>query len=238
MKCYDALRILVFVSIAAVACGESQAGPADLEPASDTSIYRSRPHIVWSDTPHGLAPGIAGDGRSRDGSTGGVRNEYRSRYCGVWGELAAEPEGSGELAADVDREYTAAMAAACGPPRSMTIHAGGELGDMTIAPHFTVRNVAHLSVGESRSEIATFWLYHPNCNRIVFNSFMPGGNAALVTRLDDGSGLSRQWRIESQGDHMATCIRDGNQEIPIGAPFTLPFSFTVTELLYPFTRYP
>lgn len=59
MKCDDALRILVFISIVAVACGESQAGPADLEPAPDTSFYRSRPHIVWSDAPHGLAPGLS-----------------------------------------------------------------------------------------------------------------------------------------------------------------------------------
>jgi hypothetical protein len=82
MNCYDASRIPLIIAIVVAACGESQAGPADLE-LPDTSFYRSRPHIVWSDAPHGLAPGIEGDGRSQDGSIEQVRNEYRSHYCDV-----------------------------------------------------------------------------------------------------------------------------------------------------------
>jgi hypothetical protein len=152
--------------------------------------------------------------------------------------LANEPGGSGDFSAHRDREYTTNMSASCGARRTITVHAGGNLGDLTIAPYFTVRNVAQLSVGESRSDIATFWLYRTNCHRIVFNRFQPGGNDVLIARLDNGSGPTRQWRIESQGAHMAVCIGDGQSEAPLGPAFSLPFSFVVTELLYPFTRYP
>jgi hypothetical protein len=241
MKCHDALRIPLSIAIVVAACGGSQAGPADLE-LPDTSFYRSRPHIVWSDAPHGLAPGIEGDGRARDGSTTGVRNEYQTRYCGVWGEMWTEPGSSGEMGVHFDFEYTAAMAASCGPPRSLTFHLGGEFGDITRAPQINVNGLTHLAVGESRSRIVTFNFFQflPNCRMVTFNGQWPPLNDARITRLDDGSGAVRQWRVESQGSHLAHCLvsNSGGLQIPYGEPIFLPFSFVVTELLYPFTRYP
>lgn len=220
------------------ACGESEGTPA--APELEPPFYRSRPHIVWSDAPHGFAPGIEGDGRARDGSTSGIRNEYQAYHCGVWGELRTDPGGSGEMAVDFDVQYTSAMAASCGARRSLTFHLG-DLGDISPSHVFNLVGLTNLDVGESRSQILQFNLYQalPDCHMVHFNGQWPPVEDARMTRLDDGSGPVRQWRVESQGSHLAQCLRaSGGSRVPVGEPIFLPFSFVVTELLYPFETYP
>jgi hypothetical protein len=50
----------------------------------------------------------------------------------------------------------------------------------------------------------------------------------------------RQWRVESQGSHQAVCVtyKPNGAINTVGPWYYLPFSFVVTEVSYPWSKYP
>jgi hypothetical protein len=65
----------------------------------------------------------------------------------------------------------------------------------------------------------------------------------LITRLPDvpgANGYVKQFRVQSQGSHRAECIDLGNggKLIDTGVSHFAPFSYTVTEVPYPYPSYP
>lgn len=239
------------LAITALLAGACQNGPTLSPVGADSPLFAkpggggkadtdARANLVWSDAPHGFTPGIEGDKRSRDGSTTGTLDEYQGSYCGVYAKLFAGGIGSEDLDADFDAAYASDMLSSCGAARSLTLHLGGSLGDVVFGPHFIVRWLTHLAVGESRLQYMGFGMQQPSCQRVMFDSQYSGASDARITRLDDAGPSARQWRVESQGTRAAQCLelkRNGTL-YPVGDPIFLPFSFTVTEVPYPYPTYP
>ena len=243
---------LVLTALAAYGCSGDRPNPTEMtglqaafgkQPSGGGATKTdtdSRALIVFSDAPHGVAPGVEGDSRSKDGSTNGTPDEYQGSYCGVFAKLFTGAGGSGNLDADFGANYTSTMSSSCGSARSLTFHLGGALGDVVYAPHFVVQGLALLAVNESRPQAVGFGIQQPNCQRVRFDSQYSGVTDGRITRLDDGSTGVRQWRVESQEPHKAQCLamRKNGTLYPAGDPIVLPFSYTVTEVPYPYPTYP
>ena len=249
MQCRQRMLLCCGSALLATACHEaptvSDPDKLGIDPVAskggpDRVDSDSRVAIVWAADPHGLSPGVEGDGRARDGGTSGTLNEYQGAFCGVYAKLYSGPGESGDLNADFDALVTSESLSTCGPPRSLLFHLGGSLGDVRFGPHFVVHDLTHFAPGESRLQVVGFGIQQPNCQRVRFDSQYPGASDARVSRLDDASTTVRRWRVESQGAHTARCTlldKRGNL-YPVGDPIVLPFSYTVTEVPYPYPRFP
>lgn len=246
MKRFAMPTLVLLATAAIVGCEDSQppTDPGSVAPqlgkGGGTVDTRPRANIVWSDSPHGLVPGIEGDSRSKVGSTTGTLDEYQGDFCGVSARLFALAGETGDLNADFDTYYTSTMFSACGTARRQTFHLGGTLGNVVFAPHFVVRGLTHLAVGQSRSQYMGFGIQQTECQRVMFDSQYSGASDARITRIDDGTTSPRQWRVESQSPHTAQCVKSTKNGTlyAVGSPIYLPFSFTVTEVPYPYPTYP
>lgn len=216
----------------------------------------SRANLVWADSVVingiGVPAGIRGDGRLKDGSTamGTPSNEYQGSLCGVVATLYTGTGESADLDYTPDAAYTSAMQAAChGGPRLYRLYLSADsaqLNDsaLTAGPHSVARALATLSPGASVTQWEGFGIQQPNCPNLMFNDAFPPSRNLRYTRVADvvvGGRTVRQWRIESQGTHVAACVANGNKPgtyVPTGATYFVPFSLTVTEVPYPFPSFP
>jgi hypothetical protein len=180
--------------------------------------------------------GIRGDGRLKTGvaSTGSPSNEYQGDFCGVYGMLG--PTATFNI--DPDINWISSMQSTCGGKRLFNFYLNGlDATPTALGPHSVVDSFSAISVGASATREARFGVQLPNCGGLRFTDAFPPSNNALVTRLPDvatPTGVGRQWRIESQGSHLAACIVVGKagRVSATGVTYYLPFSITVTEEPY------
>ena len=203
----------------------------------------SRANYVFADSVDlaaaGTAPqwsktGIRGDGRLKNGaaSTGSPSNEYEGGSCGVDATLGS----TATFNTDPDHGWTSAMQATCGGMRLFNFYLNGLGGAPTpIGPHSVVDAFSGLAVGASTTREARFGVQQSTCDGLRFTNAFPPSNNARVTRLPDVStptGFVKQWRIESQGSHLAACILVGKagRVTFTGVTYYLPFAITVREV--------
>lgn len=201
----------------------------------------SRANYVFADSvnlavaggaPQWTTTGIKGDGRLKTGvaSTGSPSNEYEGGSCGVDATLGS----TATFNTDPDHGWTSALQ--CGSPRMFNFYLNGLNGTPTaIGPHSVVDAFSGLAVGASTTRESRFGVQQSTCDGLRFTNAFPPSNNARVTRLPDVSGpagLVKQWRIESQGSHLAACILVGKagRVTFTGTTYYLPFSITVTEV--------
>lgn len=201
----------------------------------------SRANFVFADSVNlaaaGSAPqwtptGIKGDGRLKSGvaSSGSPSNEYQGDFCGVYATLGS----TATFNVDPDINWTSSMQ--CGGRRLFNFYLNGLGGTPTaIGPHSVVDSFSGLSVGASANREARFGVQLSTCDGLRFTDAFPPSNNARVTRLPDvasPTGLVKQWRIESQGSHLAACIVVGKagRVTSTGVTYYLPFAITVTEV--------
>jgi hypothetical protein len=213
----------------------------DASPLAAQSV--SRADYVFADSVNvaaaGSAPqwtmtGIKGDGRLKNGaaSTGSPSNEYQGGSCGVDGTLGS----TATFNTDPDHGWTTAMQATCGGPRLFNFYLNGLGGAPTaIGPHSVTDAFSGLAVGASTTRESRFGVQLSTCDGLRFTNAFPPSNNARVTRLPDvpgATGFVKQWRIESQGSHLAACILVGKagRVTFTGTTYYLPFAITVTEV--------
>lgn len=201
----------------------------------------SRANFVFADSvnvaPSGSAArwtttGIKGDGRLKNGvaSSGSPSNEYEGGSCGVDATLGS----TATFNTDPDHSWTSALQ--CGSPRMFNFYLNGLSGTPTaIGPHSVVDSFSGLAVGAAVTREARFGVQQSTCDGLRFTNAFPPSNNARVTRLPDvvrSTGLVKQWRIESQGSHLAACILVGKagRVTWTGVTYYLPFSITVTDV--------
>jgi hypothetical protein len=223
--------------------------PAFAKGATDT---KSRANLVWADLVNVASPGapenwqpagIQGDNRNKYGVVGGLpSDEYQGAHCGVVAFIFNQSTNdSGDLKVDIDVGYTASMAQSCGPVRTHNFYlAGTSAAPTPIGGEFYAVSIWQLGPGESRLQGLAFATQGqlPNC-KLWFDNAFPPANHVRVTRLPNLGGV-RQWRVESQGSHIASCTvadKRGNS-VPTGVSYYLPFSVLVTEVPYPFPTFP
>ena len=251
----SSFRIAAVFSLAAfAACAKSDSDRSMMEPdggarfgKGGSTDTRPRANVVWADSVTingtGVAAGIRGDGRLKDGSasTGSPSNEYQAAWCGV-----AAFDNNNDLDFKPNSNWTSSMAPACGSQRMYMFYLNGPDGSPTAnAPHSIAGGLWTLAVGQSSTQSQAFGLALPGCGLLVYNDsakYSPS-NSPLQTRLPDvvvNGVTERQWRIESQGTHLAACATynpNGSLKT-VGPWYYLPFSLTVTELSYPWSTYP
>ena len=211
---------------------------------------QSRAIFTWADSvnvavsgvaPNWVAAGIRGDGRDKYGQPA-LTSEHEGDFCGVSAFLG---DTYASLNADVDFYYTSTMAAKCGSSRKWRFYFdSASTPTYTYAPHVVVMYLGTLSVGQSMSQADKFGINQRDCDILEFDDAYPPANNFLIIRLPDvagANGMVRQWRIQSQGSHRAMCIvrsSNGGKLINTGVSHFLPFSYTLTEVPYPFPTYP
>jgi hypothetical protein len=210
----------------------------------------SRAVLVWDDsvTINGVAvaAGIRGDGRNRFGQAAAPVNEYQGDFCGVRGFIYDQSGESGNLEFDSDTYYLASMAPACGASRSLSFYLAGQSAAPIIAsPHVLGTAIWPLLNGESRLVAQRFGMQNTtSCGELDFNSVYSGSNNVRLTRLSDGTdagGLAvRRWRIESQGNHTAACVKmqANGKFADSGLRYYLPFGVTITQVRNPSPTFP
>jgi hypothetical protein len=208
----------------------------------------SRSNLVWDDLVVAGVPsaGIRGDGRNRYGQTAEPLNEYQAEFCGVRGFLYDGRGESGNLDFDPDTYYDAAtMASTCGSARVMNFNIGSATAiaaspTVTLGPHVIVAGLWQMMPGQSRLQPQTFGMQGGFSCRLDFDAQYTGASKVRVTRLADVGGV-RQWRLESQGNHVAACVtqdpKSGKWK-DTGVRYYLPFAATITQVPYPFAVYP
>ncbi len=245
-------------AVLAAGCGEQQtdvAGPRGAGPAfARTQIdSNSRANFVWADSIRfngvWVPAGIRGDGRLKDGSpaTGTPSNEYQGRWCGVAADLSTVGTApSGDMNYTPGINYTSSMQTACqGGPRVYEVYLSSDSGHLNPSPvasgtHSIARGLANLAPGAVVSQ----WEGFVSSCYLMFNDAFPPSQSLRYTRLADVvvSGRTvRQWRIESQGSHIAACVVTGAKPgafVPTGVTYFVPFALTVTEVPYPYSTYP
>lgn len=243
----------VIVGIFVVACTQvSEPSSVAVTPAlryAKPVDMQSRAIFTWADsvdiapagaTPNWVTAGIRGDGRNRYGQPATI-SEYEGDFCGVSAFLG---DTYASLNADVDFYYTSTMAPKCGSSRQWGFYFdGATTPTYRYAPHVIVMYLGTLAVGQSISQADQFGINQPNCDILEFNDAYPPANNFVITRLPDvagQTGVVRQWRVSSQGSHRAMCTVRGNggKIINTGVSHFLPFSYTLTEVPYPFPTYP
>ena len=203
----------------------------------------SRANFVFADSvnvaPAGSAPqwtvtGIRGDGRLKTGvaASGSPSNEYEGGSCGVYGTLGS----TATFNVDPDVDWTSAMQATCGGRRLFNFYLNGLTGAPTaVGPHSVTDSFSGLAVGASTTRESRFGVQLSTCDGLRFTNAFPPSTNARVTRVADvatPAGPAKQWRIESQGSHLAACILVGKagRVTFTGVTYYLPFSITVTEV--------
>ena len=202
-----------------------------------------RANMVWAEQVtidgNSVPAGIYGDRRDKKGTLGGTpAHEYQGAFCGVAAKFFP---GStlGELNADYDGNYASTMEPNCGPRRTLNFRLEGLADPLVSAPHFVMRNMWHMAVGDSRLQYMGYGIQLSDCQRVMFDSQYAGASDVRITRLADADGV-RQWRVETQGTHRAMCVvstKNGTLK-PTGVTHYLPFSVIATEVPYPYQTYP
>ncbi len=203
----------------------------------------SRAVLAWNDQVGGIPTAITGDGLDRQALTIGTLNTYEGQFCGVHGKIFNTPSASnsGDLVFDPDFNYPSQT---CGPARYLNFYLSYDATSqqrgaaLHLAPFMNVPRIWAIPSGETSVQNMPIAVNQPGCASLVFNSDRyPGSDNVLVTRLDDGSG-ARAWRVESFGGHLAMCtVTQHGKDVANGTRY-LPFSFTVTEVFYPYPSYP
>jgi hypothetical protein len=246
-------------AMVAAGCGDQGGDPAGPVPAvAKTRVdLNSRANFVWDDSilVNGawLAAGIRGDGRLKDGSpaAGTPCNEYHGAWCGVAATLATDgtaPSGDMDFTPGVN--YTSSMQTAChGGPRVYNFYLSSDAAHLkpsalASGPHSIARGLANLAPGAAVAQWEGFGIGQANCSILMFNDLFPPSQSLIYTRLPDvavGGTTVRQWRIESQGSHVAACVHTGSKSgtyVLEGTYYFVPFALTVTEVPYPYSSFP
>jgi hypothetical protein len=212
----------------------------------------SRAHLVWADqvdvatagSPADWQPaGIQGDDRNRFGVAGGLpSDEYQGAFCGVAAFIFnSRPTESGTLKVDPDSEYLTSMASSCGPARSFHFYLDGPGQPPTpIGALTNVDAIWSLAPGAVVLQSLSFANQGATTScKLWFDDAYPPASHARITRLAD-VGAARQWRIESQGSHRASCTTPDKRgrPVPTGVSHYLPFAVTVTEVPPPHPTFP
>jgi hypothetical protein len=258
MSRYAKWSALVLVAIAgACADDHSFAIPTRPDATGATPAFarapdtQSRANLLWADSVNiavsGGAPswrpaGIRGDGRDRYGKSA-TFSEYQGNVCGVYGQFGSTADAS--LNVDPDFGYTTSMLTACGSSRLYRFYFdGATIPNFTFGPHHVVLNLGYLAVGQSTTQDIFYGIQQSTCGRLYYSNAYAPSNNALITRLADttsANGLvAPRWLVQSQGTHRAMCINLGNggKLINTGVSHFAPFSYTVTEVPYPYPTYP
>jgi len=256
------LLIWTVVAVLAAGCGDHGpdvigprgAGPAFARAKVDSN---SRANFVWADSIlfNGIwvPAGIRGDGRLKDGSpaSGTPSSEYQGGWCGVAATLAtAGTAPGGDMNYTPGVNYTSSMAIPCaGGPRLYEFYLSSDsahLNPLPLAsgPHSIASGLANLAPGAVVTQWEGFGIQQSNCSTLMFNDLFPPSQSLRYTRLADvviGGRTVRQWRIESQGSHVAACVKNGAKPgtyVLQGPFYYVPFALTVTEVPYPYSSYP
>ncbi len=252
------------VLVLAVACTDSgtpaglpMARPQFAKPTGKTIDTHPRANLLWDDLPGSdgtPTAGIRGDRRDRFGSPAAL-TEYQGADCGVRGIIYDGRGESGNIDVDTDTDYTTDMSADCGERRNMLLYVGDDqaIGAVatTIYPHLIMEGVWSVPTGQTADRRVTFGLQGlgPACV-LAFDGQYPGATSARVTGLPtvqvmNANGdlvTARQWRVESQGNHLVACLKPSKggryPYADSGVRYYLPFAATVTAVPYPYETYP
>ncbi|MEO7502684.1 MAG: hypothetical protein ABIW94_08610 [Gemmatimonadaceae bacterium] len=153
---------------------------------------------------------------------------------------------SGNLEVDPDTYYGSSMGTACGSRRTMSFYLSGQSAAPTnAAPHILGSPIWQLAPGEVRVQPQRFGMQLViSCGELDFDSQYAGASNVRETRLADGVDASgaavRRWRIESQGNHYAACVKmqTNGKFVDSGLRYYLPFGVTVTQVRYPYPTFP
>jgi len=249
-------KALLAAVTAALACTDGTTGPGPTQTPRPSLAQGdndlSRAHLIWADlvnvAPSGLPAdwhpsGIQGDDRDRLGIAGGTpSDEYQGRFCGVAAFIwNARPSQDGSLNIDPDAEYAFAMSSSCGLPRTFRFLLNGPGGSPTdVGAHITVTGIWKLAAGASVLQSQVVGMQNAiNSCQLRFDDAFPPANHIRVTRLAN-VGSARQWRVESQGSHRASCtvLDKRGRPVATGVSHYLPFSVTVTEVPPPAPSFP
>lgn len=187
--------------------------------------------------------GLQGDGRLKDGSSAnGGDSEYQGQFCNAGGRIFnTGPTGNiaGHLNFDPDNGFNAY----CGAPRFYKLFLGGANAAPTQAsPYARVDAIWYMGPGEVALKPVGFEVALTNCAVLRFDDAFPPSQNLRISRLPDVNsvrGTVRQWRIDSRGNHTATCVNTGRgNKTSVGASYYMPLSIIVTEVLYPAPAYP
>ena len=253
---------LVVAVMLAIGCsdqGTDVAGPRTAAPAfARTQVdSNSRANLVWADAVliNGVwvPAGIRGDGRLKDGSsaTGPLSNEYQGGWCGVAATLATTGTSpGGDMNYTPGISYTSSMQTACsGGARVYEFYLSADSAHLNptalvFGPHSIARGLANLAPGAAITQWEGFGIQQATCSILMFNDLFPPSQSLRYTRLPDvvvNGRTVRQWRIESQGSHIAACVKNGSKPgtyVLQGPYYYVPFALTVTEVPYPYSSYP
>jgi hypothetical protein len=188
-------------------------------------------HLKW------VPAGIRGDGRNRFGQPAAPLNEYQGDFCGVRTVIYNYKRPFGGISFDTDIYYDAAtMSGPCGSRRTVDFYLGA--APTTSSPHVLVGDLWNFVPGEVRLMNVTFGQELP-CSTLQFDAQFAGASSARVTRLPDVSAV-RQWRVESQGNHQAACMKQlkSDRQADTGLRYYLPFSIIIMEIPAPSASYP
>jgi len=213
----------------------------------------SRANIVFSSVVNIAAPGsseviapagIQGDSRDKTGAPSTL-SEYQGAFCRVNAKIfwASGPASSGDMVFDADMDY--GNRTNCGARRALKMFLdyspGGSVGTPTLVTSFSnVRAVMQMAPGEVISRKMAFnYTGLTSCDRLMFDKVVwPSSANVRVTRLEDGT-TGRRWLVESEYPHRAMCtIPRGQDYYSKGVVKYLPFSFTISEIQYPYPSAP
>ena len=138
------------------------------------------------------------------------------------------------------------MSPSCGAARYMNFFLNGTNGaPLVAAPHILGTSIWTLASGASKVVSQRFGMQQTtSCGELDFNSQYSGASNVKVSRLSDGidaaGAVVRRWRIESQGNHVAACVKmqSNGKFVDSGLRFYLPFGVTVTQVRYPYPKFP
>jgi hypothetical protein len=251
------LRWAVLAAAAlATACSEGPTNPS--RPETSTPLFAkdnndlSRANLVWADEVNVAAPGttpdwrpagIQGDDRDRFGAVGGSSSdEYQGAFCGVTAFIwNARDSQSGTLKVDPDAGYTSSLSSSCGSARAFRFSFDGpDAAPTAIGAFMLVNAIWKLGAGASVLQSQSFSMQGAlTACELQFDNAFPPASHVRVTRLPD-VGSARQWRVESQGSHRASCTVPDKRGRPVatGVSYFLPFSVTVTEVPAPHPSFP
>lgn len=208
----------------------------------------SRAILVWADLmPDGVTvTGIQGDGRNVDGGTTGTVDAYRGDRCGVRAKIFwYDPDfsRSGDLVFDPDFDRAGSCA-------TRKLHFDLDRDPATpataLGPFTNLRQI--MQVAASRAQVLRFTSTGiANCEAIRFGDADPsdptgvhvvpgstGGVLATRTAGAVGSTAAGSWTVETR-DGVGRCmVTSKGKYVDTNQTYTLPFSFTVTEVQYPY----
>lgn len=207
-----------------VACRESERSPT--APAANSSVHLAagggrvvNPRATF--TYSSFTTGIAGDGRSADGSASGTdESVYDDGRCGVTSEIFASDSHDATMDPIGSKAIKSCVNSVA---RKLIVNWGTPLAGATLAPaeggHFSnVRAVLDIAVGAQAERLFTLLLRGAHtCERVRYDASVTytvdgtsyEGSKVVVSRISD-----REWVAESQpnshGKHVGFCQVGGS----------------------------